>query len=190
MLTFFILKQSTSKEISNKYIPFSTLFFILKGITLHKFVDMARLLSYYFMVFLLCLLLACKQPQSFVYRELKNFTLVSKGVDQTSASMDLVFFNPNSYGVNLKNVNCDIFLENSFVGRFSLDTTLRIAGNSEFVLPAKMNVDVKSLIKNSLNLLFNNEVAVGAKGTTKVGKGGLFITIPFSYQGKQKLNLF
>ena len=139
---------------------------------------------------MLLLLISCNTPQSFEYRELKNFILTSRGLDQTNASMDLVFFNPNRYSINLKNVNCDIFLENNLVGKFTLDTTMFIPGASQFTLPAKLKVDAKSFLKNNLNLLFNNEVLIAAKGTTKVGKGGIYITIPFSYQGKQKLNLF
>ena len=139
---------------------------------------------------MLLFLISCNTPQSFEYRELKNFILTSRGLDQTNASMDLVFFNPNRYSINLKNVNCDIFLENNLVGKFTLDTTMFIPGASQFTLPAKLKVDAKSFLKNNLNLLFNNEVLIAAKGTTKVGKGGIYITIPFSYQGKQKLNLF
>lgn len=150
---------------------------------------MKKILSYS-ITCLLLFLISCNTPRSFEYRELKNFTLVSKGLDQTNASMDLVFFNPNKYSINLKNVNCDIFLENNLIGKFILDTTMLIPGASQFTIPAKLKVDAKSLIKNSLNLLFDNEVLVGAKGTTKVGKGGFYLTIPFSYQGKQKLNLF
>lgn len=133
---------------------------------------------------------SCNTPQSFEYRELKNFVLTSRGLDQTNASMDLIFFNPNKYSINLKNVNCDIFLENNLIGKFTLDTTMHIPAASLFTLPAKMKVDAKSLLKNNLNLLLNKEILIAAKGTTKVGKGGFYITLPFSYQGKQKLNLF
>jgi hypothetical protein len=51
-----------------------------------------------------------------------------------------------------------------------------------------MQVDMKGLFKNSLSILFNKEVTLGAKGTTRVGKGGFYVTIPFNYQGKQKIN--
>lgn len=104
--------------------------------------------------------------------------------------MDLVFFNPNNYGVNLKNVDCDIYVDSSYVGKVLLDTSMHIAKTAEFALPTSMKVDVKHLLKNSLNVLFNREVLIGAKGTTRVGKGGIYVTIPFNYSGKQRLNLF
>lgn len=104
--------------------------------------------------------------------------------------MDFVFYNPNSFPVNLKNVDCDVFLDSSYVGKFLLDTTMHIAGTSEFTLPASFDVEMKNVLKNSLSLLTNNEVLIGAKGTTRVGRAGIYITIPFNYNGKQKLNLF
>jgi hypothetical protein len=53
-----------------------------------------------------------------------------------------------------------------------------------------MSVDMKGLFKNALNILFSNEVLVTVKGTTRVGKAGIFITVPFSYEGRHKLELF
>jgi LEA14-like dessication related protein len=150
---------------------------------------MSRLPFYLLLVFISAFY-SCKKPQSFDYKDLKNFRLENVGADKARVSMDLVYFNPNNYGVNLKNVNCDIFLDSSFVGKFVLDTMMRIPKNSEFTVPAKMDVDVKNIFKNSLNLLFNKDVKIAAKGSTRVGKGGLYVTIPFNYEGKHKLNLF
>lgn len=104
--------------------------------------------------------------------------------------MDFVFFNPNNYGVNLKNVDCDVYLDSNFVGKFLLDTSMHIPQSSEFILPATFDVDMKNVLRNSASLLLTNEVLIGARGTTRVGKGGIYVTIPFHYQGKQALNLF
>lgn len=104
--------------------------------------------------------------------------------------MDFVFFNPNGFPVDLKKVDCDVYLDSNYVGKFLLDTTMHISQTSEFTLPASLDVDMKNVLKNSLNLLMNNEVVIGAKGTTRVGRGGIYLTVPFHYEGKQKLNLF
>jgi LEA14-like dessication related protein len=131
----------------------------------------------------------CKKPVGFDYRDIKNFRLESLGLEKSKVSMDLVYFNPNTFGVNLKNVNCDIFVDSIYVGKFALDTTMHIPKTSEFTVPATFEVDMKRILQNSVSLLFK-EVKIGARGTTKVGKGGLFITVPIEYEGKHKLNLF
>jgi len=133
---------------------------------------------------------SCKKPQAFDYRDLRNLKVESWGASSSRVSMDLVYFNPNNYGVNLKKVDCDIYLDSILIGKFVLDTTMRIPRASEFTLPASLEVDMKSILKNSLSFLFNREVLIGAKGSTKVGKGGFYVTVPFTYEGKHKLNLF
>ena len=104
--------------------------------------------------------------------------------------MDLVFYNPNNFGVNLKSVTSDLYIDSSYLGKFTLDTLMRIPKLSNFTLPATMQVNMKGLFSNTISILFNKEVTIGAKGTTRVGKGGFYVTVPFNYEGKQKINFF
>jgi LEA14-like dessication related protein len=133
---------------------------------------------------------SCKKPQGFEYRDLKNFKVSNWGFDKSRVSMDIVYFNPNSFGVELRKVDADIYINNNYVGKFLLDTLMRIDKRSEFALPANIDVDMKNIFKNSLNVLFSKEVLVGAKGSTRVGKSGIFITVPFNYEGRHKVDLF
>lgn len=133
--------------------------------------------------------ISCKSPKAFVYRDVRNFKVDNMGFTKSRVSMDLLFFNPNSFGVKLKKVDCDLYLDSNYVGKVLLDTLMFIPKTSEFNLPAHFNIDMKNLFKNSFNLIFNREVLIGARGTTRVGKGIFYVTIPFNYEGKQKLNL-
>lgn len=143
-----------------------------------------------FVLVVIVFLFSCSKPQAFQYRDLRNFHLDNLDLNKSRVSMDFVFFNPNKYGVNLKNVNCDVYLDSNYVGKFLLDTIMHIPEASEFIVPATLDVDMKNVLRNSVNLLLSNEMLIGAKGTTRVGKGGIYVTIPFQYEGKQKLNLF
>ncbi len=134
--------------------------------------------------------ISCSKPQGFEYRDLKNFKVNNVGFDKSNISMELVYFNPNNFGVDLKKVDCDLYLDNNFVGKFMLDTIMHISRNSEFSLPATMDVDMRNILKNSVNVLFSREILVGAKGSTRVGKGGIFVTVPFNYEGRHKIELF
>ena len=149
---------------------------------------MRRYLS--FLTLLTVVFASCSKPQGFEYRDLKNFKVNNWGFDRSNISMELVYFNPNSFGVDLKKVDCDLYLDNNFVGKFSLDTLMHITRNSEFSLPATMEVDMRNILKNSVNMLFSREVLVGAKGSTRVGKGGIFVNVPFNYEGRHKVDLF
>ncbi|MDB5193331.1 MAG: type 2 family protein [Segetibacter sp.] len=149
-----------------------------------------RTLTFLLLLFLSCAAFSCKKPQGFDYRDMRNFKVSNWNLEKSTVTMDLVYFNPNNFGVDLRNVNCDIYLDNTFVGKFMLDTLMHIGGKSEFTLPTKMDVDMRNIFKNTLNVLFSKEVLVGAKGSTRVGKSGIFVNVPFKYEGRHKVDLF
>ncbi|MDE3235988.1 MAG: LEA type 2 family protein [Bacteroidota bacterium] len=144
----------------------------------------------FFLLALPLLLMACKKPQGFDYRDVKNIKVEKLGYDKSAISMDLVYFNPNNFGVDLKKVDCDIYVNQNYLGRYVLDTLIHIDKKSEFTLPSRMNVDMKNVFKNALAAIFNNEILITAKGTTRVGKGGIFVNYPFNYEGRHKIDLF
>jgi hypothetical protein len=133
---------------------------------------------------------SCKKPESFEYRDIRNFKIDSLGFDKSTVSMDLVYFNPNNYGVDLKKVDCDVFVQHNYLGRYSLDTTMHISKRSEFSIPSHMQVDMRNLMKNTVASIFSTELLVEVKGTTRVGKAGIYITVPFTYSGWHKFGLF
>ena len=142
------------------------------------------------LLLLACIFTACQKPQSFEYRDLKNFKVDSLGFDQSTISMDLVYFNPNNFGVDLKHVDCDVYVEHNYLGKYILDTTMHIAKKSEFSVPSQMQVNMRNLLKNTLTSLFSSDLLLEVKGTTRVGKAGVFITVPFSYSGRYKFSMF
>jgi hypothetical protein len=103
--------------------------------------------------------------------------------------MDLVYFNPNNYGVELRKIDCDVYVQHNYLGKYMLDTSMHISKRSEFAIPSRMQVDMKNLFKNTLSSLFLSDLLIEVKGTTRVGKAGIFITVPFSYSGWQKFSL-
>lgn len=134
--------------------------------------------------FAISMAISCKKPDSFEYREMRDFRIDSLGFGKSTIKMNLVYFNPNNFGVDLKHIDCDVFLDNKFLGKYLLDTTMHISKRSEFVVPSAMQVDMKNLFRNSLHALFSKELEIQLKGNTKLGKGGIYINVPFTYQTK------
>jgi len=133
---------------------------------------------------------ACNKPQSFEYRGMQNFRIDSVGLTKSKISLELVYFNPNNFGVNLRNVSCEVYVNHNYLGKYVLDTLMHIAKRSEFALPSSMNVDMKNVYKNSLNTIFSKQVLVELHGSTRVGKSGIFITVPFDYSAMETFSLF
>lgn len=139
---------------------------------------------------LLFVLAGCSRPQGFDYRDIKNFKVEKLGFDRSTISMELVYYNPNSFAVQLRKVDCDVYIENQYLGKYLLDTVMTIPRQAEFTLPSRMEVDMKNVFKNTLSVLFSKEVLVKVKGTTRVGKGSFFINVPVDYEGRHQFELF
>jgi LEA14-like dessication related protein len=136
------------------------------------------------------LLISCATPKTFEYREIRNIKLDQFGFEKTSLGMEIVYFNPNNFGLDLRNVDADVYIDNHYLGKMLLDTSMHISKKSDFILPSKISLDLKEFYKNALNLAVSNEVLVTVKGTTRVGKAGIYRTVPFTYEGRHRLNLF
>jgi LEA14-like dessication related protein len=141
-------------------------------------------------ILLVILLISCATPKTFEYREVRNVKLDQFGFDKTSLAMELVYFNPNNFGLELKKVDADVYVDNHYLGKMNLDTSMHISKKADFILPSKIALDLKEFYKNALNLVVSNEVLVTVKGTTRVGKAGIYKTVPFTYEGRHKLSLF
>ncbi len=135
-------------------------------------------------------LTACNKPQSFEYRGMQNLKIDSIGLVSSKISLELVYFNPNNFGVDLRNVNCDVYINHNYLGKYMLDTMMHIAKRSEFAIPSTMNVDMKNVFKNALGTFLSSQVLVELKGSTRVGKSGFFITVPFTYSAMEKFSMF
>jgi LEA14-like dessication related protein len=136
------------------------------------------------------LITACNKPLSFEYRGMQNLKIDSIGLVSSKISLELVYFNPNNFSVDLRNVNCDVYINHNYLGKYILDTTMHIAKRSEFFIPSSMNVDMKNIFKNVLGTFLSSQVLVELKGSTRVGKSGVFITVPFNYSAMDKFSMF
>ena len=143
-----------------------------------------------FLAFISIIISSCKAPKELEYREVRKMELKQLGFNQSAINFELVYFNPNKFGLDLKKVESDVYLDNIYLGKFQLDTLMRIPKNSEFVLPSTIYIDMQNLMKNAAQLMFKKEILIKAKGNVKIGKGGIFKTLPFTYEGRQEVNLF
>jgi len=121
---------------------------------------------------------------------MQHLKVDSIGLVSSRISLELVYFNPNNFGVDLRNVNCDVYINHNYLGKYLLDTTMHIAKRSEFIIPSFMQVDMKNVFRNALGTFLSSQVLVELKGSTRVGKSGIFITVPFTYSAMEKLSMF
>ena len=141
-------------------------------------------------IIVLLILAGCATPKDFEYRDVRNLKMNSMGFSQSSLSFEIVYYNPNQFGLDLRKVDSDVFIDSLFLGKFQLDTIMHIPRMSEFSLPATIQLNMQNLLKHSASMLFHKDVLIQARGTVRVGKGGIFKTVPFNYETRQALSLF
>jgi hypothetical protein len=137
-------------------------------------------------IILTILLFSCSTPKQLVYRDFRNFSIQQLGFASSAIKMDLVYFNPNHFGLQLKRTELDIYINNNYLGHTAQEYQITIPRNEEFTLPINVAVDMKNLLKNGLSTFFNTEVTVKVVGSIKVGKANVFMSIPVQYEGKHQ----
>ncbi len=104
--------------------------------------------------------------------------------------MELEYYNPNNFGMQLRNSDLDIFINGNMLGHSSSDTLINIPRRSTFILPIKFNVNMQNIYKNALSTLTGKEVTVKLLGKLKVGKANVFMSLPVNYESKETFSLF
>ncbi len=143
-----------------------------------------------FLLISLLLINGCSSPKELEYQDYKNFHLEKLDFASSKVSLDLQYYNPNNFGLQLRRTDLDIFINNNFLGHSASDTLINIPRRDTFLLPIKFDVDMKNVFKNAWNTLLGNEVTVKVTGKVNVGKANVFMSMPVNYEGKHKFPLF
>jgi LEA14-like dessication related protein len=143
-----------------------------------------------FSFFGLSAIMSCSSPKALEYRSYSNFQILTAGFNSSTVSLDLQYYNPNHFGMQLRMADIDIFINDNLLGHSSLDTLIQIPRKDTFTLPIKVDVDMHNIFKNALPTLLGREVTVKAIGRVKVGKANVFISMPVNYEGKHTFSLF
>jgi LEA14-like dessication related protein len=112
------------------------------------------------------------------------------GFSASALNVNLVYYNPNNFGMELNRTELDIFVDSTYLGHSSQVLEVPIPRRDVFTIPLRIELDMKNLLKNSLVTLLNKEVAVRALGSVKVGKAGIFKNIKVDYTTRQRFSLF
>lgn len=162
------------------------LYFYSKIFTLKKTFPLFALVSILF----LGLQSSCHEPKSLEFKEFKNLRVNKLSFAGASLTVDLVYNNPNNFGLQLNKTDLDVFVDSTFLGHSSQDIQINIPKKNVFTIPLKLDLDVKNLLKNGITSLFNKNVAVRVLGSVKVGKAGIYKSFPVDYTSIQNFSMF
>lgn len=133
---------------------------------------------------------SCRTPKDLEFREYNSVSVENMGFTSSTLKMNLVYYNPNNFGLELKRTELDIYVDSSFLGHSSQDLQVAVPKRGIFTIPLRVDLDMKNLLKNGLTTLLNKQVLVRAVGNVKVGKAGVYKTFKVDYSSLQQFSLF
>jgi LEA14-like dessication related protein len=143
----------------------------------------------YRLLFVIVLLTACSDPQSFEFKGLQDIQLEKLTMGKNTIRANVKYYNPNDFSLVLKQIDCKVLLNNGKFTQLKLDTNFTIPPKKDFLLPAQFEFQMSDLVKNSMELLLNKPVKLNIKGNATLSKGMFTKTVPIDYETTQKLNL-
>lgn len=126
-----------------------------------------------------------KEPE---YRDIRNARLIEAGLLQSTAGIDLVYYNPNNYSVNVSQARGEVYIDNKYIGRLELAEKVSVKKNAEFVLPALIKLDNVSVIKNQSDIYNRKEVLLRIEGIATLNKSGFSKELPFKYEKTESVD--
>jgi LEA14-like dessication related protein len=137
------------------------------------------------------LLVACAKPTSFDYLGVRNVKVVRFGLKESTVGLDVAYYNPNKFPVVMKRADVDVYVNDNYFGKTTLDTTIRIPRLDTFYLPVLLKVDMGNSALQLIRTIASGEqeVKVKMEGSVRVGRSGIFINYPIRYEGMQQLGL-
>lgn len=129
------------------------------------------------------------QLKSIDYLDIESFRIHNTTAQEITVVLNLRFYNPNRYGLTLKDGDVDAWINSNYLGKAIMDEKTRIPARDTFVIPATLTAPLDKIFTNILELLANKTIRVKLDGTIKAGKAGIFIRVPVRYEGEQQLDL-
>lgn len=122
------------------------------------------------------------------FRDISDVRLIDVGLLKTTAGANMIYYNPNNFGINLSSARGDVYIENVYFGSFDLDQEVRVNKRSEFILPVTLKIDNISALKNQGDILKKKEALVRIEGFAFVRKSGFSKEIPIRYEQMQNVD--
>jgi hypothetical protein len=133
-------------------------------------------------------LAGCKKLKDPEFRRVENLGVKSLGLTSATIGFDVTYFNPNNFGVTVREAEADIYLDSTYLGKFVQDSSIDVARSAEFSIPFSGTISFRTALNLDLESLSTKNVLLKADGSAKVGKAGIYLNTPIHYQGWHRLN--
>ena len=133
-------------------------------------------------------LASCGKIEEPQFKRIDGFGLKKLGVRESVIGFNLVFQNPNNFGLTVKEADINVYVDSVLLGKFKQPNETMVEKNAEFSIPLEGAIGIDKALQLNLPSLLGKEVQVRGEGNVRVGKGGVFINKAVSYTGKHRID--
>jgi LEA14-like dessication related protein len=130
-------------------------------------------------------------PEPAEFKRITNARIVSSDGDIARVKADALFYNPNKRSGQVKKVDIVVHYKDQEMAQISEESSVKVEGLKDFVIPLDVNLDLKKLqdnwLSNLVNILQDKSVELRFTGSIKVKFHGIGYNIPVDYTEKIKL---
>jgi LEA14-like dessication related protein len=132
---------------------------------------------------------SCSSPKTFEFKEVKSFKIEKASFKKNVLNAEITYYNPNKYDLALKNINCDILVNDKQVTHYDLDTILKIPANSNFLVPARLEFELSNILPYTVDIMFNKPLKISILGNATFSRGMFTKTVPINFTTVKTINL-
>ena len=137
-------------------------------------------ISMLFSLFILLQSGGCNDVKELEYKGIKNTEIQTLGFNNSAIRMNLEYYNPNKFGIDVKETNLSIYLNDKFIGLADQPEKTQVPKLSNFIFPVVAHFDPLKILGTAFTSLFSKTNKVTIQGTAKLGKSGLYIKVPIN----------
>lgn len=142
----------------------------------------------YILFLLLFFFSSCTSVEEPEFRRVDNFRVFNLGLEEIKVGFEMTHFNPNNFALTAKETEADIYLDSVFLGSFRQDSPVEVNRRREFTIVLTGTIPVATFLEMDLNDIHKRQVLIQVKGSTKVGKAGIFVKRQIGYSGRHRLD--
>lgn len=120
----------------------------------------------------------CRQVKELEYKGISKTSLQTLNISNAELLIALDYFNPNSFGLDVKETNLQVYLNDKFIALADQPTKTQIPKNALFTFPVVAHFDPIKVLGFAFANMFSRQVKLTLQGSAKIGKQGVYIKVP------------
>ena len=123
---------------------------------------------------------SCNKVKELDYIGIQQTKIESINLNNAAIKINLEYYNPNNFSVDVKETNLSIYLNGKFIATADQPMKTVIPKSSKFIFPVVAHFNPFKALSTAFSSLFSKTSKLSIQGTARLGKKGVYIKIPVS----------